>query len=370
MSITALAGLPGSGKSHSATEIMRTAIKEGRDVYTNIPLHTDVWMAEFKACPVVFDIQDIIDNPKWFEEVFPSGATLCLDEVWRLWPAGLKANAVRVGDKEFLAMHRHKVNEAGQTSEIYLCTQDLAQLSAFVRQLVDKTYRCTKLDAVGQDKRYRVDIYQGAVTGQNPPPSQRLREMFYKYDPEIFKLYKSATLSKAGDAGNEAKADKRANIMKGGKVKAIIAGLIILPIIAGFAIWRTAKGVKKMTGEQAPITTQANGAQLDPRAAVELARVRAEQATSLLHGRKITISAVANYGNGNEYRFKVKDGDGVARFNQMELIHAGYRVEPQSECMVKISGYSEVIFAMCVEDQSAGVVAQAFQPAKDDKSSL
>jgi hypothetical protein len=197
------------------------------------------------------------------------------------------------------------------------------------------------------------NIYQGAVTGKNPPSSQRLREIFYSYKPEIFKFYKSATHSKAGDVGNEKRVDDRANILEGGKIKSMIAAMIILPILAGFLVWRTVHGVGKMTDKQSvsQATYSTEHGPIDSKVVNELASIRAEQATGLLHGRKIAISAVANYGNGNEYRFKVKDGDGVARFDQVQLIMAGYKVEPLTDCMVRISGHQEVFYALCVEDQ-------------------
>lgn len=350
---------------------MVEAIKQGRDVYTNIPLHADVWLSELGAVPVVFDSQDIIDNPKWFDDVLPAGAMLVLDECWRFWPAGLKANNVNSVHKEFLAMHGHKVNEAGTTTQIILVTQDLAQLSAFVRQLVDKTFRCTKLDAVGQDNRFRVDIYQGAVTGQNPPPSQRLREMFETYKSENFKFYKSASQSKAGDVGNEKRVDDRANILKGGKIKSMLAAMVILPILAVFLGWRTYhnlhKDIDKGRGASASLQTS-RAVPENFKAAQELANIRAAQSSSVLHGRKIVITAASDYGKGVEYVFRVDDGDNYARFDQKDLIQAGYKVQPVAECMVKISGYNEVFYAMCEGEKSVGVIAQAFQAPKDSNS--
>jgi zona occludens toxin len=367
MSITLWSGLPGSGKSYGVTrDVLVPAIQSGRTVYTNIPLHDDLWIAEFGYAPVHFETKDVIDNKNWFLEVLPSGAVLVLDECWRLWPAGLKANNVEGSHKEFLAEHRHRVGEDGRSTEIILVTQDAGQLSAFARQLIEKTYRCKKLDSVGRDKNFRIDIYEGAVTGANPPRDKRLREMFGEYKPEIYRLYKSHTKSETGEAGNEKKVDDSANIFKGGKFKSMLAAMVILPILAVFLGWRAYSGMHKATTEKAEASQAAvTGSDKSMR---ELAAVRAQQESGFLHGRKIAISAVANYGEGVEYRFKVKDGDGVARFSQMELIGMGYRVEPVSECVVKISGHQETLYAMCVEEQSPGVVAQAFQVPKENQS--
>ena len=97
---------------------------------------------------------------------------------------------------------------------VVLVTQDLSQISAWARDLVDKTYRTTKLDAVGANKRFRIDIYQGCVTGQKPPQSQRLRQLFDKYEVRFYDYYKSATHSETGEVGDESRADKRATIWK------------------------------------------------------------------------------------------------------------------------------------------------------------
>lgn len=366
MSITLYSGLPGSGKSFTVVkDVIIPAIKSGRTVYTNIPLVDDLFVSEFGSCPVHFDTQDVIDATGWFLDVLPSGAVIVLDEAWRLWPAGLKANAVNPAHKEFLAEHRHRVGEDGKSTEIVLVTQDANQLAAFVRQLIEKTYRAKKLDTVGQSNRFRLDIYEGAVGGANPPLSNRVREMFGSYDPQVYRFYKSATKSQTGDVGDESKTDARANVMKGGKIKAIFAAMIILPIVAGLLIWFTYHRLNKQI-EKRPDSLAAGVSQpADNKAAIELAKLRAEQAKGLLHGRSITIAGIANYGAGDEYRFKVADGDQVARLSKGDLVRLGYTVDPVGQCVVRITGFSETVYAMCPGEKTAGVVAAAFEAPKD-----
>lgn len=352
MSISAYTGLPRSGKSFSVIEIMIEAVKEGREVYTNIPLHADVWLKELGAVPVVFDSQDIIDNPKWFDEILPVGALLALDECWRFWPAGLKASNVNPVHKEFLAMHGHKVNEAGITTQIILVTQDLAQLAAFVRQLIDKTFRCTKLDAIGQDKRFRVDIYQGAVTGQNPPLSQRLREIFYTYKPEIFKFYKSASQSKAGDVGNEKRIDDRANLLKGNTFKAIVAGMVLLPLIAMFLGTRVYNHYFKKA--DAVVSNTSTSAMHQPAPPPRL--------DGFLHKRSVIISANFSVNGAHYLTFKITDGDRVARLDMVQVLQLGYKIEPVSDCLVLLKGHGEEIAALCHDDDYKNPVVSAFTP--------
>lgn len=366
MSITLYSGLPGSGKSFTVVkDVIIPAIKSGRTVYTNIPLVDDLFVTEFGSCPVHFDTQDVIDNTSWFLDVLPAGAVIVLDEAWRLWPSGLKTNAVNPAHKEFLAEHRHRVGEDGKSMEVVLVTQDANQLAAFVRQLIEKTYRAKKLDTVGQSNRFRLDIYEGAVGGANPPLSNRVREMFGSYDPQVYRFYKSATKSQTGEVGDEAKTDARANVMKGGKIKAIFAAMIFLPIIAALLAWVTYHRLNKQLDKRPDGAAVASAQPVDNKAAIELAKLRSEQSKSFLHGRSISITGIANYGFGDEYRFKVADGDSVAHFSKGDLVRLGYTVAPIGDCIVRISGFSETLYAMCRGEKTAGVIAQAFEAPKD-----
>ena len=75
-----------------------------------------------------------------------SGAIFVLDEVWRLWPAGMRASDISQEHKTFLAEHRHLVGEDGYSSEVIFCTQDLAQLATFSTMLIDFTYISNSLE--------------------------------------------------------------------------------------------------------------------------------------------------------------------------------------------------------------------------------
>ncbi|GAB2902924.1 zonular occludens toxin domain-containing protein [Microbulbifer echini] len=182
-----------------------------------------------------FDSQELIDDPDWFQTVFQPGALLVLDECWRFWPSGLKPNRALEQHREFFAI------------EVYLLTQDLSQIASFVRLLVDKTFRAQKLDAVGMDKRYRVDVFQGAVSGPNPPISKRLREIHGKYDSQVYRLYRSHTMSQTGSALDETRTDQRYNILKGPRLKVYAVLIVLCPILA---IWGASHLVGKFFGSE------------------------------------------------------------------------------------------------------------------------
>lgn len=241
MAIEAYTGLPGSGKSYSVVEhVIVPSIREGRVVVTNIPLVRDALLGLYGV-----EGSDIVQLPDGWDgddelvERFPHGAVVVLDEVWRRWPSGLKAMAARQADKAFLAEHRHLVDEKDRSTRVVLVTQDLQQVSAWVRALVQTTYRTTKLNAVGATTRYRVDVYQGAVTGQRPAASQRLRTEFGAYKAEIFELYCSATKSKTGRVGDESTADGRAVVWRSTKFRLLVLAMVVLPIFASFTGWRS-----------------------------------------------------------------------------------------------------------------------------------
>lgn len=233
MAIDAYTGLPRSGKSYSVVKnVIMPSLKEGRHVYTNIPLT----QAANELHPgLIHQLEkDWFSDSKLFEK-FPAGAVVVLDELWRRWPSGLKANNAIFEDKEFLAEHGHNVDEFGRTTRVVLVTQDLSQIASFVRDLVDKTYRTTKLDAVGMGSKFRVDIYQGSVTGQRPPKALLISSMFDKYSESVWRYYKSSTKSQTGEVGNESRADKRSTVWRSPGLIAAFAfsafALIVGPIM-------------------------------------------------------------------------------------------------------------------------------------------
>lgn len=234
MAIEAYVGLPGHGKSYGVVEhVIIPSIKEGRHVVTNIPLQCDDLIADFGAPGA-----QITQLPEdWFErpdmgDFIPSGSVAVLDELWRRWPAGLKANNALLADKSLLAEHRHRVDDKGRSMRIVLVTQDLSQVASWVRILVEQTYKMTKLTAIGSTKKFRVDIYLGAPTGQNIPKSRLIRQTFGQYRKEIYRYYSSATQSATGNVGDESKADKRGTIWRSPLIIFSIVGPLTLgPIL-------------------------------------------------------------------------------------------------------------------------------------------
>jgi len=256
MSIIAYVGLPGSGKSYDvvANQIM-PALEEGRRVVTNIPLNRDhVREVTVKGEIIDLPLEVVMAEPHKIDDYAVNGCLLVIDECWRLWPAGMKANQIPQVYKSMLAEHRHKVDSQGRSMQIVLCTQDLSQIAAFARQLVEQTFHHTKLTSVGASSSYRIDVFHGAVTGAVPPKSNRMREIFGKFKPEIFILYKSHTMSDSRKSGaNEAAVDARGNIWRK-PVVWIGAGAVAIMVVYGF----TALGGLVSRYDPEPVVSVAN----------------------------------------------------------------------------------------------------------------
>lgn len=217
MSIIAYTGLPGSGKSYSvvAHQIL-PALKQGRRVVTNIPLKRDAIRNKVTKGEIVeLPLEVVAGEPEKLEEYATPGSVVIVDELWRLFPAGMKTDRVPEVFKSWLAEHRHRLDSRGRSMQIVFVTQDLAQIAAFARQLVEQTFHHKKLSDVGMDSRFRVDIYHGPVTGAVPSVQARIRQVQARYKSEVFLMYDSHTMSESTVSSiDESKVDARGNALK------------------------------------------------------------------------------------------------------------------------------------------------------------
>tara|TARA_R110002096_G_scaffold314881_2_gene509067 strand:+ start:2225 stop:3397 length:1173 start_codon:yes stop_codon:yes gene_type:complete len=237
MSIVGYSGLPGSGKSYGVVEnVVLPALEAGRHIITNIPLKLGRLADDYPQGKVtLFDNREAENDHTFFDmDRHPAGVIWIIDEAWRFWKSGMKATNIPQCQKEFFTEHRHNVGPDGRTNEIVLVTQDLAQLCAFVRSLVEETYRAVKLTAIGQKNKYRVDVFMGAATGQKP--GKPMRQLYGSYKPEIYQYYKSHTRNKTDfAAGMEEKADDRANVLKHPLIK---FGIPVSVLIMVLGVWK------------------------------------------------------------------------------------------------------------------------------------
>jgi zona occludens toxin len=385
MTISAYTGLPGHGKSYGVVDnVIKPALEIKRVIYTNIPLNLDIILEKYNAEVIQFSTQDILDNDNWFQETFSSGALIIIDEVWRLWPSGLKASNVLQQHKEFLAEHRHLVGDDGMSTEIVLVTQDLSQIAAFARTLVENTFHVNKLEQIGKKKAYRVDVYYGSVTGVSPPKSKRHREIFGVFKQDIFDLYQSHTKSKTGSAGNEQRVDKRFSRLSGTLPKVYLISMIVFSIIAYYGISNvfSTYGVSDLDKESETISTNKkhnalpanlsktiNKKQTNQQSSFDMIQLQQQQEIEALkneieslklkrekdlltNSKQIEIA----FNNGVypkiEYVFRIIFSDTDIDLNQKTLESLGYKIRSISSCLVEIENDTFHTYAKCKRDDT------------------
>lgn len=357
MAITAYVGLPGHGKSYGVVDnVIAPAIKAGRRVWTNIPCNEDVWLERFGCVPTRFQTQDVVDDADWFDGVFEAGAILVIDELWRLWPSGLKASDVSEQHKSFLAEHRHRVGADGFSTDVVFVTQDLAQIAAFARQLVETTYRVVKPVSLGIKNKYRVDSYFGAVTGANPPVSKRESDSHGLFKSEVFALYKSHTMSGHG-AGTEATVDDRNNLFKAWWFKAGVAVILVGAILAyqgmTSVVDKYSAGDVVATSPPVPAAPVQN-LPVVPRKIVP--PLPPPKPPFLSSARSLVISAAIGNQSNVLYRIKINFDDTSATLDLEQLRALGYVIEPVAQCLLQVTGADFAGFIACAGvDRSAGL---------------
>lgn len=367
MPTSAYVGLPGHGKSYSVVaNVIAKALKSKRIIYTNIPMKTKECLKRFDFQVVPFDVQEIKDNPNWFTEVFEKGAIFVLDEVWDLWPSGMKANQVSDAHKTFLAKHRHDVGTSGHSTEIVLVTQDLGQIASFARALVDTTYRMVKHDNMGKPNRFRVDVYRGPITGPNPPVSKREREIQDKFKKENYELYHTATNSDVG-AGDETRSDGRNNILKGAGFKLIAFGFVFALVALIFLVksfFSSSSYVEhdeqnkvESTPIVKPIVSGAKGTLPQSTPKMKTITPQPKKKDDGLLNNSDSVYYVSElktrqYGKvKTRHLFKVKFSDSYVFLDQYELTALDYRVKIVNECLAVITGFNQTKYALCESNE-------------------
>jgi len=249
MSITAYVGLPGHGKSYGVVQyVILPALKNCRQVVTNIPLNLELIAKNFPDSPEPIFIKSVVKNDQTEEDwaAFPKGAVFVIDEIWRLFPAGVKVDKIPEYQKSFLAEHRHMVDVKGRSTDIIFVTQDLSQINTFSRNLIESTFKAVKITKLGTRKSFRVDVYEGAPTGQNIPDKLLIRSTgITKYKEEIYQYYKSHTMSDTDGDVEEVQVDDRTSIFGSGWLK---YGVPLALLIIVFGLYSSYNAMQKMSG--------------------------------------------------------------------------------------------------------------------------
>ncbi|ARB30470.1 zonular occludens toxin domain-containing protein [Pseudomonas tolaasii] len=233
MAIHAYVGKPGHGKSYGVVEhVVIPSLKQDRHVVTNIPLSIDDLLSTYggKVTQLPSDWYELDD----LSSIIPPGSVAIIDECWRRWPSGQNSNHANKIDQKLLAEHRHRVDDKNNSMRVVLVTQDLAQISSWVRVLIETTYRIRKLSK----KTFKVDIYTGAVTGDSPSKTKLVRTTAGTFKRDVYSFYKSATQSVSGSVGDESAADGRASIFRSFGLWSLIIFFVVCISLGIFGVKR------------------------------------------------------------------------------------------------------------------------------------
>ncbi len=254
MAIQLFCGRPGSGKSYGVLEnVILPAIQMQRPVYTNIPLNMEVIEKDYPGSTQLITVYQNDQVNGQFLMSIPGGTVVIIDECWRFWPGGMRANEIPQQDKEFFAEHRHKVGVGGLTQEIVLLTQTPSQLAKVVRDLIDSTALTIQNNAAGSDKTFTLKMFSGCIPSSDKPGDPNTTGIG-RYKPEIYKYYKSHTKSETGLPGIQIRADNRGSVWSHWYIKFLAPLVIVSAIFGAWYIYGFFSG--KHVKKDVPITQQ------------------------------------------------------------------------------------------------------------------
>jgi len=199
--IICLSGTPGSGKTYDAVRKIIDNIKLGRKVYTNIEgiddahcreyikAHCNITDYQLEKC-LIFLSQEEAEFP---EQHCEKQSLVVLDEVHKLFSNRDWQTLKNKEFNEWASTHRH------DGYDLILITQGLSKLDKHLRTLIEWTYFYRKINMFGAliaKHMYVVYTYSGDQENGEPLAKSKKR-----YDPKMFKAYKSFTQQEIKEVG-------------------------------------------------------------------------------------------------------------------------------------------------------------------------
>lgn len=209
-------GLPRSGKSYEACVYhILEALKQGRDVITNIEGINNAKFSELTGIPEKFVAQmincvyheDVLDDElrleaqkKSFVNETKQDSLVVIDEVQDLWPSSNRQKMHMVEQKYFTE-HGHK------GLDILVMGQDRRDVHNIIRRRIKRVIVFVQQTAVGRNNHYIWTAFEAT----KPECYQKIRSGPRKYEKKYFGLYKSHSDSTKNKGVYN---DDRANILK------------------------------------------------------------------------------------------------------------------------------------------------------------
>jgi len=379
--INGLEGIPGSGKSYEAVVFqVLEALKTGRKVITNLPLHVDQFVAidpayaplievRTRTKPVIgtWDANRVDDKGTGSAfELFPEGQIpipapvelSVFEHVWDYYDTWRHTDGrgplfvidechvplPQVGTKkeviEYFKLHRHF------NVDVLLMTQSFRDINQPIARLTGMLIKVRKADILGRKESYIRKVhagYRGAVISTDER----------KYQPQFFSLYKSHT---QGSSVTEASAtDVKPFIVKFNRFKYLwIAGTVVYAI---YAFWPTAEKPKALVRAipiQAEIkqhvtsipVTESKDAKTAASNSAELPL--AEPEPDLLASKGVHIVGWAKYNGQMVHAFSISSGgQRIFELQEVDLKQAGYGWKGLSECMGYLTYKKQTRAVLC-----------------------
>lgn len=373
--INAIFGRPGGGKSYEATKyfILPSILKDRRKVVTNVPIDLDyvekVHGLEYADLITVVDgafsdfgevrpfahPNDYLQYKDWRNEK-GQGVLFVIDECHL--PLGQTAKKEIT---EFYSMHRH------YGFDIYLISQGHRKINRDIRDMIEISYNCAKMEALGASG-YNRKTYHGLPSKDFTQMEQR------EYDKSIFPYYKSHTASNT--AVEEASAKGSSAVVN--PYKKVTFVVIFLGIIG---VLLTAKSLfspdisdsgKPIDSEMKPevllVSSSLESLEHEQSEPVDKTKIQLDRdqltKTQLMHLEKLKQSEKYHpfnkvqlhidgvyWDDNNDARqvFFSASGNGQRLFSlsMKELMLAGYQVNILGDCIVEIVYYDFQNFIVC-----------------------
>lgn len=241
--IYGITGNTGGGKSYRAVQLMLEALAKGRDVVTNIPLlfehpqlHQWDWEILTKKQKTSF-LESLERPPETVEDdiPFPKGSLYVLDECWRGFQSGTSLKNLGERTLAFFKEHRHRVNSDGLTDDIFLVTQDLADIPKPIRVLCKQTILCVKPDDIGLDNLSVRYYMTGSVMGLEPVHRHVIKTEREQLKPDVYSKYKSHTKGNAGESLIQEGTAIKSTFWQSGKFKLMLFGVVSSMVLMGIS---------------------------------------------------------------------------------------------------------------------------------------
>ncbi|OAI30064.1 hypothetical protein A1356_22500 [Methylomonas koyamae] len=185
------------------------------------------------------------------KSIFQPSALYLLDELWRIWPNGMKASNIPSHQLAFIKEHRHNIDETGREPDIILVTQSLDDIANAIRNMVETTIICTKLTEIGKKDAFRRDYYRGAVKGFIGPKTSFTRSDSYcTYKETVYRYYKSHTKATAEVTTVDNSGVVNVTIFNGLAFKLGAAFLVFCIITLIWSSYSAKQGIDKMTASK------------------------------------------------------------------------------------------------------------------------